>query len=279
MLRSGLFLLLAFSALAQDFEVASVKAATPPNAGAPPMVMKGGPGTGDPGQITWNNVTMRTVLLRAYGIRNYQLVAPKWTDAERYDIAAKIPPGASPEEFRAMLQNLLKERFKLQARQEEKESPVYSLLVGKNGPKLQESKQIAPPETPAAPVQPGGRIRLVDGFPPLPPGPGMAAILLNGGWRLSARAQSMINLADYLSSQMSRQVNDLTGLKGVYDFHLVYLPENMMAARPPGAEPRPDSEDDVFTALAQQLGLKLEPGKGPVRMVFVDALEKVPTEN
>ena len=105
------------------------------------VAMKGGPGAGDPGQITWTGVPMRATLLRAYDIKNYQLVAPKWVDTERYDIAAKIPAGANQEQFRAMLRHLLQERFKMGAREETKEAPVYALLVAKNGSKLKESIQ------------------------------------------------------------------------------------------------------------------------------------------
>lgn len=241
--------------------------------------MKGGPGSGDPGQLTWTNLGMRTILLRAYGIQNYQLTAPKWVDDARFDIAAKIPAGATSEQFRAMLRNLLKERFKLEAREEVKEMPIYALLVAKGGSKLKESTQTAPPETPVTAPEPGRRVHLENGFPPLPPGPGMTALILNGNWRLSAQAQTPAQLTEFLSTQLDRGVVDQTELKGLYDFHLSFMPENMLARMPVGGEPRPDAPVDLFTALGQQLGLRLEPRKGPVKILLVDAMEKTPTEN
>jgi uncharacterized protein (TIGR03435 family) len=113
--------------------VASLKGWAPPAGAHPIPIVKGGPGTADPGQITWSNLPMRAILLRAYGIRNYQLVTPKWVDTERYDIAARIPLGSTVEQFRAMLRNLLKQRFQLAAREETREGPLYALLAGKNG--------------------------------------------------------------------------------------------------------------------------------------------------
>ena len=281
MIRSCLSLLLVSSCLAQTFEVASVKVSGPPAGARPIPIVKGGPGTADPGQITWSNLPMRAILLRAYGIRNYQLVTPKWVDTERYDIAARIPPGSTPEQFRAMLRNLLKERFQLAAREETREGPVYALLTGKNGARLRESKQTAAPETSAPAEEPGQRIHWDNGFPTLPPGPGMRSLILNGSVRMTAQAQSMAHLAEALSMQLDRDVEDLTGLHGLYDFHLSYTPESVLANLPAGPDgSRPDTlGTDIVTSLAEQLGLKLESRKGPVKTVFVDRIEKVPVGN
>ncbi len=224
---------------------------------------------------------MRAILLRAYGIRNYQLTAPKWVDTERYDITAKIPPGSTTEQFRAMLRNLLRERFQLAAREETREGPVYALIAGKNGTRLQLSKQTAVPETPSPAVESTRRIRFENGFPTLPPGPGMRSLMLNGSVRMTAQAQGMANLAEILSLQLDRDVEDLTGLKGLYDFHLSYTPESVLANLPVAPDgSRPDTlGTDIFTSLGEQLGLKLESRKGRVNMVFVDGLEKVPAAN
>lgn len=267
--------------LAQTFEVASVKV-SPPAAGARPLpIIKGGPGSSDPGQITWSNLPMRAILLRAYGIRNYQLTAPKWVDTERYDITAKIPAGATAEQFRAMLRNLLQERFQLAAREETREGPVYALIAGKNGTKLQVSKQAEVPETPSTAAESSQRIRFENGFPTLPPGPGLKSLMWNGSVRLTAQMQGMERLAEILSAQLDRDVEDLTGLKDLYDFHLSYTPEIVLANLPVAPDgSRPDTlGTDIFTSLGEQLGLKLESRKGPVKMVFVDRLEKVPAAN
>ena len=224
---------------------------------------------------------MRAILLRAYGIRNYQLTAPKWVDAERYDITAKIPPGATAEQFRAMLRNLLRERFQLKAHEVTGEASVYALLAGKNGTKLQESKQPATPDTAPPPAEAGQRIRFENGFPVLPPGPGMRSLMLNGSVRMTAQAQGVAQLAEALSAQLDRGVEDLTGLTGRYDFHLSYTPESVLANLPVGPDgSRPDTlGTDIFTSLGEQLGLRLESRKGAVKMVIVDAMEKVPAEN
>jgi uncharacterized protein (TIGR03435 family) len=281
MIRFCLPLLFVSGCLAQTFEAASVKVSGAPAGARPITTIKGGPGTADPGQITWSNLPMRAILLRAYGIRNYQLVAPKWVDTEQYNITAKIPAGATAEQFRAMLRSLLAERFKLAAREETREGPAYAMLAGKNGTKLHESKQTAVPETPAPAEESGRRIHLENGFPTLPPGPGMKSLMLNGSVRMTAQAQDMAHLAETLSVQLDRDVEDLTGLKGLYDFHLSYTPESVLANLPAGPDgSRPDTlGTDVFTSLGDQLGLKLESRKGPVKMVYVNGMEKVPSEN
>ncbi|SPE41586.1 conserved exported hypothetical protein [Candidatus Sulfopaludibacter sp. SbA3] len=153
--------LLGACAFGQTFEVASVKQSAPQSGARPQVVIKGGPGTSDPGQITWLNIPMRAVLLRTFDAKNYQLSAPKWVDEERYDIVAKIPPGSSQEQTRGMLRNLLKERFKMAAREETKEGPVYALVTGKSAVKLKESAVPAVSAVEAAAAEPArGQPRL-----------------------------------------------------------------------------------------------------------------------
>ena len=103
------------------FEVASVKPAEPSAMGMIRVQMRGGPGTPDPGQLTYTNVSLKNVLTNAYGVKGYQINGPKWLDSERFDITAKIPKGATKEQFKLMLQNLLAERFKLTLHHETKE--------------------------------------------------------------------------------------------------------------------------------------------------------------
>ncbi len=109
---------------APAFEVASIKQAAPQPAGMMRVMMRGGPGTPDPGQLTFSNVTLKNVLMNAYDVKGYQIQGPGWLDTERYDITAKIPKGASKEQFRLMLQNLLAERFKVGLHRETKEMPI-----------------------------------------------------------------------------------------------------------------------------------------------------------
>ena len=135
------------------FEVASVKPAEPQTGMGIRVMMRGGPGSADPGQITYSNVSLKNVLTIAYAVKGYQINGPKWLDSERFDIVAKIAKGATKEQFQLMLQNLLAERFKLTLHHETKELPMYALVVGKSGPKLKESVE----EDPAAGAgSPGG---------------------------------------------------------------------------------------------------------------------------
>src|SRR3954451_10262547 len=123
------------AAYAQDaagqptFEVASVKPAPPQSGHMFRIGMSGGPGTPDPGRINFENVSLKNVIMRAYNVKGYQISGPSWLDSERFDITAKVPAGATKEQFQLMLQNLLAERFKLQLHRESKQMPVYALVV------------------------------------------------------------------------------------------------------------------------------------------------------
>lgn len=145
LIRIGLAVLPAAAVLAQaaadklTFEVASVKPAAPPTPGRMQIMMRGGPGTSDPGQATFSNVTQRMLLAKAYGVQDYQISGPGWLDSERYEIVAKVPKGTTEEQFKVMLQNLLADRFKLTLHHETKDLPRYELVVAKNGPKLKEA--------------------------------------------------------------------------------------------------------------------------------------------
>src|SRR5262249_3697028 len=126
--------------LQPSFEVASIKPAAPPSDPHRIMVgMRGGPGTPDPGQISYFNVTLRNVLMTAYDVKDYQISGPGWLGSERYDIIAKVPPGTTKEQLRLMLQNLLAERFQVSLHHESKELPMFALVVAKGGPKMKEA--------------------------------------------------------------------------------------------------------------------------------------------
>jgi uncharacterized protein (TIGR03435 family) len=255
---------------------------------------------------------LRTLLQNAYNVKDFQISGPAWMATERFDIQATMAPETTKEQFCVMLQNLLAERFKVTVHRETKELPMYSLIVTKNGPKLKES----PPETPvAAPVDgddapkapppplPGpGQMKFdAEGFPilPLPAGGGRGGIfqmMMPGRSRFMATRQTMENLAERLSSVLTKPVTDATGLKAKYDFTLTFSPEALSSggtffgAPPPpppaggggrSMENMPDVEppQDLFSAIQVQLGLKLDPKKGPVELIVVDKAEKTPTEN
>ena len=308
MLRVYLIAFTACLAFGQQFEVASVKPSPPPALNRIRIQMGGGPGTPDPGRINYENVSLKMVLAKAYGVRNSQISGPAWLDSERFDIVARLPDGATKEQFAVMLQNLLIERFRLALHREKKDLPTYALVVAKNGPKFKASAEepgAADSKNPAEPAQPppammGKPVMGKDGFPEMPAGGrGGMMVMMNGRAKLVASRMSMDDLADRLSSQLDRPVTDLTGLTGKYDFTLYYSPEGLASPMgglpikqpPPGetaGEGRgalganaPDGEagPGLFTAVQEQLGLRLEPRKAPVDLLIIDHLEKVPTDN
>ncbi len=250
--------LLTIGVLCQTFDVASVKASKSPG-GRVAM-------TRDPGRITYTNITLRRVLLAAYDVKNYQLVGPDWLETLRFDITAGIPEGATEEQFKAMLRDLLATRFKMTIHRESKELPIYALLVARNGAKIKPQDGTSTDAEQIAGMQ---RDEGKDGFPVLSlPTAGLVIETRNGRARVTAKDVPIEKLADLLSGQVGRPVFDRTGLAGNYSFVLYFTPESGE-----GAEPF------VFTALQQQLGLRLEARKGPVELLVIDHAEKVPTEN
>jgi uncharacterized protein (TIGR03435 family) len=225
-------------------------------------------------------------------------------DTERFDIVAKVPKGATKDDVKLMLQNLLAERFKLTLHHEKKDLPMYALVVGKNGPKLKES----PPDDPNAKDDEAAALKekqaMADarrtavrdgGMPALPPpgGPGIRMMMMPGRMRMMATKQTMAQFAEALGNQMDRPVVDQTGLTKNYDITLEFAPEGAVGRGMPGMPPPPPPSGDggvsaepdsqaapsLFTALQEQLGLKLEQKKGAVDLLVVDRLEKTPTDN
>jgi uncharacterized protein (TIGR03435 family) len=309
-MRTALWMVFSSLACGQTFDVATVKPAAPPTPNGRGMILigrpTGGPGTNDPGRIHYPFTNLKTLLQNAYDVKDFQISGPDWLATERFDIQATMPPETTKEQFKVMLQNLLSERFKMTVHRETKDLPMYSMIVGKSGPKLKES----PPETPAAadaddipkppPPLPGpGQMKFDgEGFPilPLPAGGrgGLFQMMMPDRARLIANRQTMQDLADRLSSVLTKPVTDATGLKAKYDFTLTYSPAGLSSGGglalfgppPPGGggrgpENMPDVEppQDLFSAIQAQLGLKLESKKGPVTLIVVDKAEKTPTEN
>ncbi len=240
-----------------EFEVASIKPSALPGRGMIRLGLQGGPGSGDPGRVTYTFSTIRDLMVDAYSVKRYQVSGgPNWLDSERFDIVAKVPEGATKEQVKVMLQNLLAERFKLTLHRETKELPMYALVVGAKGPKLKDSTATDTP--PASDPQPkeGGRgeagAQAAASPPPLPPSlrgmkigpdgypetPPMAAghagnfmMMTPNGACLLSSGQTMDGLATQLSSRFDRPVIDQTGLKGKYDLKLRYDPSSMPGGR------------------------------------------------
>lgn len=278
------------------FEVASVKASPPPDGRGMRVGCNGGPGSKDPGRITCTNMNLANLVTMAYGIAHYLLSGLSPADSERFEIAAKLPEGATKDQVKLMWQNLLAERFKLTVHHENKEISGYELVVAKGGLKVKESAP-PPPATDdvasPAPPRPDGPPKFQldkDGFPDLPAGRGASMIMMNGKARWRASDETMEQLASMLGAQLGQPVKDATGLKGKYDFTLSWANESFGGGRgsavagPEGGAPaaafaEPDNGPTLLQAIQSQLGVKLEQKKTPVEILVVDHVEKVPTEN
>ena len=235
-----------------------------------------------PSGLSGTNVTLEMLIRSAYGIEENQISGgPSWLKSDHYDIDAKMDsPTAdafhklSEEKRRLatqhMLQALLADRFKLAVHHDSKELSIYALVVAKNGPKLRQAK---PDDT-----YPNG-IKGPDGI-------ARAGMMRMGRGQLTSQALPLSELARLLTSQLDRTVVDKTGLPGNYDFTLQWTPDESQGAMfrgpdtgPQGSAPPPDaSGPSLFTALQEQLGLKLESQKGPVEIYIIDHAEK-PSEN
>jgi|SRR5580698_65489 uncharacterized protein (TIGR03435 family) len=254
------------------FEVATVKHGPPRDYSAGGCDC--GPGTRDPTRYSVTNYPMSSLLSIAYGVSNYQLSGPAWLDEERFTIAAKVPEGATKEQLKLMLRNLLIERFKLVTHSEKKEVGGYQLVVAKGGPKLAASagdpKQNDDPEKRAAPF----KFTLdKEGYPELPPGRNFSGAAGYGRARYRFADESMNDFAGVLGGHIHQPVVDATGLTGKYDFVVSWS----FDATQPNAPA--DSGPSIFAAVQEQLGLKLESKKVPVDTVVVDHIERTPTEN
>jgi uncharacterized protein (TIGR03435 family) len=263
-----------------EFEVASIKANAPQTGfHFAADAASGGPGTPDPGMFRCSKCSLATLIVKAFNLQPYQFPGRTSLTENTYDIVAKIPAGASGEEFSAMLQNLLKERFGLAWHFEEKKMKGYHLVVAKSGSKLKESTDGA---LPAA----GGHESHSHS--------GVVAFGPSASFR--AANQSTGDLVRVLSDQLGVPVDDETGLSGKYDISLrwsgtaaaghagTHSDGGFSGGRgghdgggAPAADP---SGPTIFDALQQQLGLRLVSAEQAVaRMFVVEKVAQRPTEN
>jgi uncharacterized protein (TIGR03435 family) len=284
-----------------SFEVASVKPVSTLAiaAGEPARARRvgcnGGPGTNDAGLYTCENMSLLNLILLAYDLQQYQIPNAAAYRGDLFQISARVPEGATKDDLKLMLQGLLEERFKLVYRREKKEGQVFELVVGKNGHKLKESEPAPPaqPEGANAPEAGAARRFEVDrnGVPMLPANRNVGAVMtMNSNGSISSRTRdtTMAQLARQLAMEVGRPVTDATGLTGKYEIALSYVSEAMRAQllsgpRPAGAQPdaAPEAEPGptIFTAVQEQLGLKLEPKTGLIETFVIEKVERTPTEN
>jgi uncharacterized protein (TIGR03435 family) len=236
-----------------EFEAASLK----PNAsGREGYAIRTLPG----GKLSAANINLKRLIAVAYSATDYQIFGNiNWLESQRFDMEAEAPGPAELKQLRVMLQSLLDERFKLKFHRETRELPIYSLVLAKSkGPGLIEAAYgdcgaSVAPEAPA----PNGKPVSTIACGTVNPGPG----------RISGHRGRISQLADRLSTMLGRTVVDKTGLTGIYDIDLTWTPDSTVA-------PTELSGPSLFTAIQEQLGLKLEAGKRPVEVIVVDAAEK-----
>lgn len=239
-LAAGSLILRGQKSPSKEFEVASIKPSAPQPAGQMDMGM-----SIDKNIFRATGMTLKFLIEQAYDVRDFQVTGgPSWINSEQYDVNAKIEGEATPEQMRPMMQALLADRCKLQVHKDKKEMACYALMIGKSGSKLKT------PEVDAEGKHKNGRMSMARG-------------------RFDGDGLPVTAIAHAVEQVLGRAVVDKTGLNGLYDFTLQWTPD----------EAHTDGEGaSLFTALQEQLGLKLESTRAPVEILIVDRVER-PTEN
>jgi uncharacterized protein (TIGR03435 family) len=275
---------------APAFEVASIK----PNKSGDGRVMLGN----QPGRFTATNVTLRMLIRNAYQLQDFQISGgPGWLASDRFDIVAKIEagvqdampvgppaPGQGPTPLQLMIRSLLAERFKLAVHTETKDQPIYALVLarsdGRLGPELKKSDTDCAALMAAMRGRGPGR-----GMPPPgPPQPGerIPCGIRIGPGNMAVGGMTLAQFANSLGMFVGRVVLDRTDLTGHYDINLTWTPDQMTQRAPgtPADQPiRINGVDidpngpSIFTAVQEQLGLKLDSQRGPVDILVIDRAE------
>jgi uncharacterized protein (TIGR03435 family) len=271
--RMALILLVSCSSLfgqtnspgtASVFEVASIK----PSASTDPRALV----QAVPGRLLMQGFATRTFIVFAYGVQAYQVTGgPSWVGSDRYDVQAKAEGNATVRQMEGpMLQSLLADRFKLLFHRETQQLPVYELTRAGGNTKLQQTKEgscrvydvDAPAPRPADPTAPANL-----------PGCGYHASESGINRALDGKGVSIAALASDIARTVRRAVIDKTGLTGTYDLHLEWSDAPLNAT-----DPDTLNRPSIFTAVTEQLGLKLESVKGPVDVIVIDRIER-PSDN
>jgi uncharacterized protein (TIGR03435 family) len=230
--------------LGQEFEVVSIK---------PNTSMSGSSrSSSDQVMLRGTNLSLRSLILTAYGIRTYQLEGPDWLESQRFDITGKFSEVLPKDRekanaaYQSMMQKMLADRFKVTVHRDRKPMAVYGLLVEKGGIKFKE----------------------------VPAGHSSSN---SHNTHYTGSGVSMEVFAAFLSGQMDLPAINMTGLAGSYDLKLDWVAESQNQAN--GEPSEPAAGQTIQDAIQDQLGLKIERRKAPVEILIVDHAEKVPTEN
>ena len=262
--------------LVPAFEVVSIK---PNRSGDPAPRFGVQPG----GRYSWTNTTLRTLIDLGYQRSAFDrreiMDAPSWVDKDRFDVILAAPAGAVlndadgfPGPLFAMIRSMLAERFQLRAHNEVRERPVYALVLARADKRLGDRMK------PAATDCTEEMKRMVAGAPLREGGPPCA--FGGGPGRLTGNTVSPAMIANVLANQVGRPVIDRTGLTAHFNIVLEFVPD--IAARAANGAPLSETAvsdgASIFTALQEQLGLKLEPTRAPVDVLVIDSVAQ-PTEN
>ncbi len=264
------------SAVDESYAVATIKLSDPNSKPSGSHVSSG--------SAHLSNMTLAGLIKFAYGLQEDELVGgPAWINSKRFDIEAKseasvtVDPKKISDEQRKTraanpmlpMQNLLADRFQLKVHRETRELPVYALVVAKGGSKLS-------PSDDQSSLERLGVQNAINGS-----GPGIRAF---GRGKMYGVKVSIDEITHYFTipfyfDQIGRRVVNMTGLTGIYDFKLEWTPDPGPGDNQPGFAPSLDSSgSSLFTAIQEQLGLKLEPQKRSVPVLVIDHAE-MPSEN
>jgi uncharacterized protein (TIGR03435 family) len=216
------------------------------------------------GRYSATNVPVRMMIRSAYGVQDFQLIGgPSWLDTDGYDVNAKAATDAPPAQLFAMVRSLLEDRFRLAAHRETRTLPIYA-LIRVNNDRFGRQLRLSDADCMGAPV-PGERPR--------------CGILMNFG-EIRGTGATLAQLATTLAPFSGRAVQDRTGAPEVFDFELQFTPDPGAFPAPPGAQSAATMADrpSLFTAVQEQLGLKLESTTAPMEVPVLDRVER-PTDD
>jgi uncharacterized protein (TIGR03435 family) len=247
------------------FEVASIKPALGSPLGAVPRA---------PDLFSRPNVTLEMLLVAAYDMPPHRIVGgPAWVTSDRFDVLAKASTRPAPGEMRVLVQGLLAERFGVKVHTEIRQLPTYDLVFARSDHRL--GAHISPTNIDCMPFRTNQRP--MNESPAIERG-GRAIPRCGVNFRFSPNTGvvtppltgvPLTMLADYLEQKVNREVNDKTGLTGLFDIELTFVDETFVFM--PGVARREADAPRLFTALTEQLGLKLESSSGPVDVLVIDA--------
>ena len=213
----------------------------------------------------------------AYGMQEFQVIGgPDWVRSNRYEVSAKAESATTNERMMQMVKRTLAERFGLQTHTETREQNTYALVTARQDRRLGE--RMRPSSIDCAPIIDAGKV-----VPPKPGGPPAQCFwfvaMMNGANRMRVDGIRLPRFATFLEAATLRKVVDKTGLTETYDIDLEFLPDRgFVPAPPPPGVTQTSETPSLLTALQDQLGLKLESGRGPVDVIVIDSAQ-LPTPN